>query len=104
MHQNSFTSKLVKFFADIAQHAQHAPDPVTKRYALISLGPLSHAILVSNKDNISKVIEELSLKIYRISDRTWCSISWKRREISRPWRTVFLMNRMVAEMKSKGNI
>lgn len=47
---------LLKFFAAVAQHAQHAPDPVTRRYALISLGPLLHSILaLGNNSNIEEI-------------------------------------------------
>jgi hypothetical protein len=52
------STALLKFFADVAQHAQHAPDPVTRRYALISLGSLLHAILTLK---IEDSIEEVEL-------------------------------------------
>jgi len=52
------SASLLKFFGDVALHAQHAPDPVTKRYALVSLGSLLRSILNLGSSN---TIEEIGL-------------------------------------------
>jgi len=50
------SAALLKFFADVAQHAQHAPDPVTRRYSLICLGPLLQSILSLENSSYIKEI------------------------------------------------
>jgi Putative death-receptor fusion protein (DUF2428) len=43
---------VLKLFTNVAQHAQHAPDPTTQRYALISLGPILRSISLLGNSSI----------------------------------------------------
>jgi hypothetical protein len=49
------SAALLEFFAGVAHHAQHAPDPVTRRYALISLGSILHSSGTTSTEEVGLV-------------------------------------------------